>query len=66
MIIIRLIFTLFLIGMVLVVFLGLSLWFKIKLHLQNPFLRERDESPLRRDDNVIEGEYKVLDESHKD
>jgi len=66
MFIIRLFFTLFVIFLLLMVTLSLSLWLKVRLHLHNPFLRQNNESPMTRGDNVIEGEYKVLDESHKD
>ena len=66
MIIIRLFFTLFIIFVVLMVALGASLWLKVRMHLQNPFLRPSPDSPLRQGDNVIEGEYKVLDELPKD
>ncbi len=66
MIILRLLFTLFIIFVVLMVAMAAAVWLKVRVHLQNPFLRQAADSPLGRDDNVIEGEYKVLDELHKD
>jgi hypothetical protein len=66
MIIIRLFFMLFVVFVVLMTAMAVSIWIKVRMHLQNPFLRQKPDSPLRRDDKVIEGEYKVLSEPQKD
>jgi hypothetical protein len=65
MIIIRLFFIISAFFVLLALGLAAALFFKMRF---NSFLRQNDrESKIYRDDSkVIEGEYKVIDESHKD
>jgi len=63
MIILRLFFFIFLFFFALAVAMGALLWVKIRLHLQNPFLRSgNNAAPPSKGGNIIEGEYKRLDE----
>ena len=44
----------------------LTLVFKIRKHLKNPFEERHDDLSPHDSGNVIEGEYKVLEEKNKD
>jgi hypothetical protein len=60
MIILRLLFLLFIAFCLLVFGLGVVLWLKLRVHLNNPFLRHEQPANDMQNDKVIEGEYKVL------
>lgn len=66
MIILRLLFAIFIIFVTLTFGLGALLLFKIRFHLQNPFIKQDQVQPPPYDGKTIEGEYKRVDKTPKD
>jgi len=60
MILIRFLFLMLALFFLLVMSLAAAIWLKIRFHVRNPFLHAAPPPP--KDVNVIEGEYKVLEE----
>jgi len=60
-IIFRLFFFLFIIFSLFVFAMGAFLWLKVRLHLRNPFHQQ----PEQKDDQIIEGEFKVISEKEE-
>ncbi len=61
--IIRLIFMVVAIFVGLTLMTGVSLWLRVRQHLQNPFLKpDKNPPPPAGKGDIIEGEYEVLDD----
>ncbi len=65
--IIKLFFTVIAMFFFVTIVAALSLVFKVRQHLQNPFMKEgnRPSPPPPGKGEIIEGEFKVLDEKQK-
>jgi hypothetical protein len=65
--IVRMFFIIVAVFFVMTIITGLSLALRIRQHLRNPFLKEsnRQPAPPPGTGDIIEGEFKVLDEKRK-